>query len=140
MAQVSKETRSYIMSKIKKTDTKPELTVRKYLFSKGFRYRLHVKKLPGNPDIVLPRYRVVIFINGCFWHAHEGCNLNRMPKTRTEYWIPKINGNVVRDKLKQEQLQSLGWRVFVIWECELKKSAEDILSTLVHKLKEIKIN
>ena len=117
----SKETRSQIMSKIRKTDTKPELAIRKFLFCNGYRYRLHRPDLPGNPDIVLATRKLVIFVNGCFWHAHQGCHLNRMPKSRKDYWIPKICRTVERDNKNQAELQRLGWNVIVVWECELKK-------------------
>ena len=120
------------MSRIRKTNTKPELKVRKHLFANGFRYRLYGRKLPGNPDVVLPKYKSVVFVNGCFWHAHEGCKLNRMPKTRQEYWVPKITGNVERDKRNTKELWKLGWKVFVVWECELKgDKAERTLRKLV---------
>lgn len=113
------------MSKIRKTNTKPELLVRKFLFGKGLRYRIHNKKLIGNPDIVLSKFKTVVFVNGCFWHAHENCKLNRMPKSNTDYWIPKILGNVERDKKNQEQLKQLGWNVLTIWECELSNQKID---------------
>lgn len=116
----SRQTRSYTMSRIRKTDTKPELIVRKFLFSQGLRYRLYNKKLPGNPDIVLHKYKTVVLINGCFWHAHENCKLNRMPKSNIDYWIPKIQKNVARDKINETKLNELGWKVLTIWECELK--------------------
>lgn len=117
--------RTSTMSKIRKTNTKPEMLVRSYLFKNGFRFRIHVKRLPGNPDIVLPKYRTVVFVNGCFWHAHEGCKLNRMPKSRQEYWIPKIQGNASRDKANKEAIEQLGWKVIVIWECELASASRD---------------
>lgn len=127
--------RSYVMSKIRKTNTKPELLVRKYLFKKGFRYRLYNKNLPGNPDIVLPKYKIIIFVNGCFWHAHVDCKYNRMPKTRTEYWIPKIEGNAQRDQVNKLKLEALGWKVITVWECELKKGViEETLHRLVSQL------
>ena len=130
MKKESSVQRSHIMAKIRKTDTKPELIVRQFLFKCGFRYRLHAKKLPENPDIVLSKYKTAIFVNGCFWHAHEGCKLNRMPKSRQEYWVPKINGNVKRDIVNHKQLDDLGWRVLVVWECELRKNALVILNKL----------
>lgn len=121
MADVhSKETRSYNMSRIKGKNTKPEMLVRKFLFSKGFRYRLHDKKLHGKPDIILPKYKTVIFVHGCFWHGHEGCKYFVVPKTRTEWWLNKINGNVANDLRKQLALEEAGWKVTHIWECELK--------------------
>ncbi|HEY5569980.1 MAG TPA: very short patch repair endonuclease [Bacteroidales bacterium] len=116
----SKETRSKNMARIKAKDTKPEVLVRKHLFSKGFRYRLNVKKLPGKPDIVFAKYKTVIFINGCFWHGHEGCHYFTIPKTRTEWWSNKIQKNKERDKQEYEKLQQMGWRVLVVWECQLK--------------------
>ena len=121
MADVhSPETRSYNMSRIKGKDTKPEMIVRKFLFSKGFRYRLHVKSLPGKPDIVLPKYKTVIFIHGCFWHGHDGCKYFVVPKSRTEWWLNKIIGNISNDNRNNELLKLEGWRVLIIWECDLK--------------------
>ena len=136
MADVhSKETRSYNMSQIKGKDTKPELLVRKFLHKKGFRYRLHVKDMPGKPDIVLPKYKTVIFIHGCFWHGHEGCRYFVVPKTRTEWWLNKIKGNTVNDIKAENSLLANGWKVIKIWECELKKSfIEDTLSRLLTTL------
>lgn len=109
------------MSQIKGKDTKPEEQVRKYLFSQGYRYRKNVSELPGKPDIVLPKYKTCIFINGCFWHKHEGCKYFAWPKNNAEFWKKKITGNVERDLRQQKELRSLGWKVIVIWECELKK-------------------
>ncbi len=113
-------TRSYNMSQIKGKDTKPELIVRRFLFSHGFRYRLHDKKLPGKPDIVLPKYRTVIFVNGCFWHGHINCKYFVVPKTRTEWWLQKIYRNKQLDKDNLLKLQEKGWKTFSIFECELK--------------------
>lgn len=126
----SKETRSYNMSRIRAKDTKPELLVRKYLFSKGFRYRLNVKKLPGKPDIVFTKYKTVIFINGCFWHGHEDCPKAHIPKTKTEWWKAKITRNQERDRQEYAALKQQGWRVLVIWECQLvpKKRAQTLLA------------
>ncbi len=118
-----KEIRSKNMSHIRGTNSKPEEIVRKYLFSQGFRYRKNVKALPGTPDIVLPKYRTVVFVNGCFWHKHD-CPRFVWPSSNQEYWVPKILGNVARDKKNIEQLQSQGWRVIVVWECELKKAMQ----------------
>ena len=124
MADVhDKETRSYNMSRIKGKDTKPEMLVRKFLHRQGFRYRLHAKNLPGKPDIVLPKYKTVIFVHGCFWHGHEDCKYYVVPKTRTEWWLNKINGNVQNDKKAFEALKELGWKIIEIWECELKPTA-----------------
>lgn len=117
----SKEIRSYNMSKIKGKNTKPEILVRKHLFSRGFRYRLYSKKLPGKPDIILPKYKTVIFINGCFWHGHEGCKYFVIPKTRTDFWLGKINTNIQNDKKNTTLLETMGWYVITVWECELKK-------------------
>lgn len=132
----SKEIRSYNMSRIKGKNTKPEILLRKFLFSKGFRYRLHDKKLPGKPDIILPKYRTVIFVHGCFWHKHEGCKYFVVPKTHTEWWMNKINKNVENDIKKRELLLEADWKVITVWECELKKDKrETILHNLVTKIK-----
>ena len=120
----SKEVRSMNMSHIRSKNSKPEEVVRKYLFSKGFRYRKNVKTLPGCPDIVLPKYKTVIFVNGCFWHKHD-CPRFVWPSTNEEYWRPKIMGNVERDKRNLAELQQLGWTVLTVWECELKKKVID---------------
>ena len=112
------------MSHIRSKNSKPEELVRKYLFSKGFRYRKNVKTLPGCPDIVLPKYKTVIFVNGCFWHKHD-CPRFVWPSTNEEYWRPKIMGNVERDKRNLAELQQLGWTVLTVWECELKKKVID---------------
>ncbi|MEJ2905152.1 very short patch repair endonuclease [Pedobacter panaciterrae] len=117
----SKETRSYNMSKIKGKDTAPELLVRTFLHKNGFRYRIHVNDLPGKPDIVLPKYKTVIFVHGCFWHGHEDCKYYVVPKTRTEWWLNKINTNIINDQITQGKLIEKGWRIVEIWECDLKK-------------------
>lgn len=117
---VSPEKRSQMMAGIRGKNTKPEIQVRKTLHAAGFRFRLHRKDLPGKPDIILPKYKVVIFVHGCFWHGHENCHLFRLPKSRTEFWEAKISGNVERDKLKQAQLLDEGWRVLLVRECALK--------------------
>lgn len=122
MADVhTKEQRSYNMSRIRNKNTKPEETVRKFLFSHGIRYRKNDSSLPGKPDIVLPKYRAVVFVNGCFWHGHEGCRYFKYPRTNEEFWREKIHGNHIRDIAKTEALQKQGWRVIIVWECELKK-------------------
>lgn len=118
----SKEVRSYNMSCIKGKGTKPEEMVRKYLFSQGFRYRKNDKRLPGTPDIVLPKYKTVIFVNGCFWHGHEGCKYFVWPKNNAEFWKAKILQNIERDKRDFERLENAGWKVIVVWECSLKKT------------------
>ena len=120
----TKEIRSMNMSHIRSTNSKPEEIVRKYLFSKGFRYRKNVKKLPGCPDIVLPKYQTVIFVNGCFWHKHD-CPRFVWPSSNQDYWRPKILRNVERDQLSRQELEALGWKVIVVWECELKKKVRD---------------
>lgn len=125
------------MSHIRSKNSKPEELVRKYLFSKGFRYRKNVKTLPGCPDIVLPKYKTVIFVNGCFWHKHD-CPRFVWPSTNEEYWRPKIMGNVERDKRNLAELQQLGWTVLTVWECELKKKVIDAtLEQLEKRLCEI---
>ena len=129
------KTRSYNMSKIKGKDTKPELLVRKYLHSKGLRFRLHDSRLPGKPDIVLPKYHTVVQIQGCFWHRHQGCKYFVIPKTRTEWWLEKINRTVERDKENKKKMDLLGWKTLVIWECELKKDKrENNLKNLFGKI------
>lgn len=120
----SKEVRSKNMSHIRSTNSKPEEMVRKHLFSKGFRYRKNVRTLPGCPDIVLTKYHTVIFVNGCFWHKHD-CGRFVWPASNIEYWIPKINRNVERDKEHYRKLADMGWKVLIIWECELKKNVRE---------------
>ena len=127
----SKTVRSYNMSRIRSKDTKPELAVRKYLFAHGFRYRLHENKLPGKPDIVLPKYNTVIFVHGCFWHAHSGCTRSVIPKSNEGYWGPKIAGNLKRDIDNELLLREAGWQIIVIWECELKNR---IMETSLNKI------
>ena len=117
------EQRSYNMSRIRGKNTKPEEMVRKYLFSQGFRYRKNDARLPGKPDIVLPKYKTVIFVNGCFWHAHEGCRYFVWPKNNADFWKKKIESNVERDGKNYQLLKNLGWNVLIIWECELKKDS-----------------
>ncbi|SFO26207.1 T/G mismatch-specific endonuclease [Chitinophaga sp. YR627] len=136
MADVhSVETRSYNMSQIKGKNTKPEMLVRKFLHANGFRYRLHVKDMPGRPDIILPKYKTVIFINGCFWHGHEGCKYYVIPKTRTDWWRQKINSNINNDRKACQKLTENQWNVIVIWECELRKDKlENTLKELLVKL------
>jgi len=138
MADVhNKKTRSYNMSKISGKNTKPEILVRKYLHSEGFRFRLHDRKLPGKPDIVLRKYNTVVLINGCFWHGHENCKYFKVPKTRTDFWLNKINTNKERDKINKIKLEDLGWRVIEIWECELKADLKTkTLNNLVENLRE----
>lgn len=117
---VNKATRSRMMSAIKGKDTRPELTVRRLLHSAGFRYRLHRRDLPGKPDLVLPKYNLVIFVHGCFWHQHPGCHYAYTPASNSEKWKQKLEGNRERDRKQQQKLLDMGWRVLVIWECGLK--------------------
>lgn len=127
----SRQQRSYNMSQIKGRDTKPELLVRKFLHAQGFRYKLHDKSLPGKPDIVLPKYKTVIFIHGCFWHGHAHCRYFTIPKTRTQWWTDKITTNKANDVKAVKALRREGWKVMVIWECKLKKPK------LLHTLKSL---
>lgn len=130
-------TRSYNMRQIRSKDTKPELLVRKLLFAHGLRYKLHDKKLPGTPDIVLPKYKSVIFVHGCFWHGHQACKGFVVPKTRTEWWLQKINRNIELDKENYIKLNNQGWEVFVIFECELVSSK--LTNTLTKLLEQLTI-
>jgi len=136
MADVhTQQQRSYNMSQIKGKDTKPEMLVRRYLHGLGFRYKLHDKTLPGKPDIVLPKYKTVIFIHGCFWHGHNNCKYFVVPKTRTKFWITKINGNKVNDTKAVKALKKDRWRIITLWECGLKPAKlERTLSSLLFKL------
>ena len=125
-------TRSEMMARIGGKDTKLEMLIRRALHARGFRYRLHVGRLPGRPDIVLPRFRAAIFIHGCFWHAHEGCPYFRIPGTRTEFWTAKLYGNRERDRAKEGELKEGGWRTLVIWECATKSIPQDsLMNTIV---------
>jgi DNA mismatch endonuclease, patch repair protein len=128
------EKRSWNMARIKSADTKPEKAVRSILHRMGYRFRLHGKDLPGRPDIVLPKHRTVIFVHGCYWHRHEGCRYSFMPKSRVDFWAKKFKNNVKRDKRNQDELKMLGWKVMVIWECELKDP--DGLQTKLSKIGE----
>ena len=129
------KTRSYNMSRIKAKDTKPEMLVRKFLHAQGFRYKLHDKKLPGKPDLVLPKYKTVIFIHGCFWHGHDNCKYFVMPKTRTEWWLNKINTNKANDTKAIKALKKDEWKVINVWECDLKSlKAQKTLHCLLKKL------
>lgn len=127
------EQRKRNMSAVKGKNTKPEIAVRKLLHAKGFRFRLHCKDLPGKPDIVLPKYKTVIFVNGCFWHRHENCKYASMPSSNVDFWNAKFQENVTRDVIKARQLQEKGWRVIVIWTCEIKNEqalTEKLISAL----------
>ncbi len=116
----NKEKRSDIMSRIRGRETKPEELVRKFLFSKGFRYRINDKRYLGKPDIVIPKYRAIIFIHGCFWHGHENCKASKLPETNTDFWKNKISDNKARDQKNIEKLRNEGWNVILIWQCEIK--------------------
>lgn len=136
MADVhDKVTRSYNMSRIRGKDTKPELILRKFLFSEGYRYRLNDKNLPGKPDIVLPKYKTVVFVHGCFWHGHKGCKYFVLPRTRPQWWKSKIEGTQARDKRVNKLLKKLGWKVTTIYECGLRPAKKELtLSKLLKML------
>lgn len=136
MDKLTKERRSWNMSKIKSKDTNPELKVRKILYKLGYRFRLHRKDLPGKPDIVLPKYKTVIFVNGCFWHRHNNCIEASRPKTNSEYWESKITKTVERDLKKHQILRDEGWKVIVFWECELDSSKDENISIIIRRLNE----
>lgn len=128
----AKDLRSRIMSSVRRENTKPEIIVRKALHKLGLRFRIHVKSMPGSPDILLPKYRLVIFVHGCFWHRHPGCKYSSTPRSRLDYWLPKFQANIDRDARFELQLKELGWNVEVIWECETKNG-----EALNSRLKEI---
>jgi DNA mismatch endonuclease (patch repair protein) len=130
------ETRSYNMSRIRSKDTKPEILVRKYLFSKGLRYRLHSTKYPGKPDILLPKYKTAIFVHGCFWHGHEGCKYFVVPQTRKSFWADKIEKNKARDKKNIIEIKKKGWNVIIVYECELRSDKKQ--KTFVKVLNKVK--
>lgn len=139
MEKLTKAQRSHIMAAIHGQNTRPEMIVRRYLFSHGFRYRVNNPRLPGHPDIVLRKYRTCIFVNGCFWHGHD-CGEFRPPKTNTAFWMTKIERNKTRDKREQEELAQRGWHVITVWECELKKNKRaQTLSGLVYTLNHIRL-
>jgi len=129
-------TRRRVMQRVRSNDTKPELVVRSFLFRHGFRFRLHVKNLPGHPDIVLPKYQTVVEVRGCFWHRHPGCRQATMPSANVEFWREKFKRNVDRDRNTEKQLRELGWNLIVVWECELKNKR--FLEALPDKIKEHK--
>ncbi|WP_024880398.1 very short patch repair endonuclease [Methylosinus sp. LW3] len=131
---LTSERRSWNMSRIRGRDTEPEVKLRSLLHRAGYRFRLHGRKLPGRPDIVLPRYRTTIFVHGCFWHRHEGCSNATTPSTRPEFWKVKFERNVARDRANAERLSDLGWRVIVVWECDLKKDPGGVLSSINRSL------
>ena len=131
---LSKEKRSWNMSQIHGKDTSIEVKVRKYLFHSGFRYHKNYSKLPGKPDIVLPKYRCVVFIHGCFWHRHPGCKDATTPKTRTDFWSAKFSANVANDKKHYDELSQLGWRVITLWECDINKHFSETMNNLIEAI------
>ena len=135
MDSITPEHRSWNMSQVKGKDTKPELKVRSWLFKNGYRYRKNDKRLPGKPDVVMPKYRVVIFVHGCFWHRHPGCKNTRTPKSNIEFWETKFSRNVENDKRHVRELEDLGWRVITSWECELgNKTFEDTMKRVEQEI------
>lgn len=138
---MSPEERHLCMSKVKGKNTKIEILVRKYLFALGYRYRLYVKELPGHPDIVLPKYKSVIFINGCFWHGHQECKKASIPETNRSYWKAKIESNIQRDTFNAQVLRDMGWNVITIWECQLKKKKfEETMKSVVQVFMDYRVN
>ena len=132
---VSKQKRSEIMSHVTGKETKPEIMVRKYLFARGLRYRKNVKQLPGTPDIVFPKYKTAVFVNGCFWQGQKGCKYSHLPSTNLEYWEKKIADNLERDERKTRKLEKLGYRVLIVWQCQLKPNIKiETLETLYHNI------
>nr|WP_170115026.1 DNA mismatch endonuclease Vsr [Bifidobacterium callitrichidarum] len=135
LEKYEKGTRSYTMSHIRGKDTKIEVLVRSYLFRRGLRFRKNDKRYPGHPDVVLPKYRTIVFVNGCFWHMHEGCSKHAMPKSNVEFWQAKLLRNHERDLAQHAELETAGWRVIVVWECELTKAARaDRLARLYEEI------
>jgi DNA mismatch endonuclease, patch repair protein len=134
---VDRATRSRMMSGIRGKNTNPELIVRKHLHAEGFRFRLHDRSLPGAPDLVLPKYNAAVQVRGCFWHQHAACKYAYMPKSNTDFWCDKLEGNVARDAKKDEALRELGWRVFVVWECD---TSEELLDWLVTRIRDTTFN
>lgn len=132
MDRISPEHRSWNMSRISSKNTRPEILVRSFLHKAGFRFRLHDKRLPGHPDIILPKYKTVIFVHGCFWHRHKACQYAYIPKTRVNFWEEKFKINIARDNRNQSELGALGWKVLVIWECELSDSESVVNKLTLH--------
>lgn len=131
---ISTEKRSWNMARIKSKNTQIELAVRKYLFARGFRYRLHVRNLPGKPDLVLKKYKTVIFVHGCYWHQHAGCKYATTPKTRIEFWKNKFQANIRNDSKNTELLEQMGWKVLIVWECQILRDFEATMNELVDSL------
>lgn len=131
----SKKKRSNVMSKIRSKNTKPERTLRSMLHKSGYRFRIHRKDLPGNPDIVLQKFKAIIFVNGCFWHYHKNCPEGRIPNTNSKFWNDKLIKNIERDKNNIKKLKKMGWKVIVVWECEIEKKIDIILKKIINYLK-----
>lgn len=123
------------MAQIKGTNTSIEMMVRRYLFAQGFRFRKNDRRFPGKPDVVLPKYKAVIYVNGCFWHMHPGCKYSRIPKTNTGYWLPKLQKNAENDKLHEQQMKDMGWMAITLWECDLKRDFEGTMDHVIDQLK-----
>jgi len=134
---LTREHRSWNMSQIRGKDTKPEVALRSLLHRAGYRFRLHTSSLPGKPDIVLPKYRTVIFVNGCFWHRHGGCSKAYMPASRTDFWTEKFDATIERDARKSAELRKLGWTVVTVWECELQSSPQAVLEEINSRIAEV---
>ena len=132
MDRITHDQRSHLMSQVRAKNTKPELVVRSFLHRNGFRFRLHVKDLPGTPDIVLPKYKTVVDVRGCYWHRHKGCKKTTTPLTNVEFWQKKFTENIARDQRTEAELRRLGWRVIVIWDCEIPKKLDSIVKQLQH--------
>lgn len=132
--RISPQRRSWNMSRIRGKDTKPEVMLRSLLHREGFRFKLHAAELPGKPDIVLPRYRTVIFVHGCFWHRHEGCRNSTTPKSRADFWQEKFRRTVERDRQKEETLELAGWKVLTAWECELRENPDGLVRRLSNQI------
>lgn len=132
---ITEARRSWNMSRIRGTNTKPELHLRSLLHRAGFRFRLHAKELPGKPDIILPKYRTAVFVHGCFWHRHPGCKYSTTPSTRPDFWQNKFDENVRRDAANRDALESAGWKVLTVWECELKADVAGVVSNLSDRLR-----
>lgn len=132
---LSAERRSWNMSRIRSRDTKPEIKLRSLLHRAGFRFRLHAAGLPGKPDVVLRKYKTVVFVHGCFWHRHEDCKKATTPSTRRDFWQSKFNTNVARDRRKTSELNSMGWRVLTVWECELEKNSNQVIDMIRKQLR-----
>lgn len=132
--RLTKEHRSWNMSRIKGKDTGIEVAVRKRLFSLGYRYRKNDKRLPGKPDIVFPKYKTVVFVHGCFWHMHSDCKIARIPKSNTNFWIEKLNNNVEKDRKNRDKLEEMGWKVITVWECEIEKDINAVTQRIIREL------